>query len=145
MRDELMPALRQRLLNLVSKPHGGGLDATTADELAVEPGGGLGRDLAIEGDGGVDLDNKLAALAFVVGRCPLQEVARDVPTVGVEAADNARPPQRLKAADVGLDVAFDVPARDARRHPGELVVLLGLVEPVVAGGVGGDGLVDRAR
>ena len=34
---------------MVDEAHRRGLDAMAADELAIEPGGGLGRDLPVEG------------------------------------------------------------------------------------------------
>jgi hypothetical protein len=109
---------------------GGRLDAVPADELAVEPGRGVGVDLAIERDGGVHGDDDLAPRALVVGGGALQEVARDFPVVAIEPVDDAGAPQRLQAPNVGLNVPLDIAAGDARVGAGDLVVLPGLVEAV---------------
>lgn len=85
------------------------VDVMLADQLAIKPCGGL----PVEGDGGVDFDNELAARALVIGRCTFQEVAWDVPMVSIEPADNARPSQRFEAPHVGRDVTLHV----AGLHP----------------------------
>jgi hypothetical protein len=76
----------------------------TADELAVEPGGGLGIDLPIERDGGVHRDDNLAPLALVIGGGTLQEITWDLPVVAIEPVNDAGSTQRLQAPDMGLDV-----------------------------------------
>ena len=65
--DQLQSALLQGLLDLATETRRCGLQGTPADQLAIEPSGRLGPDLPVERDGRVHLDDKLAALPFVIG------------------------------------------------------------------------------
>src|SRR5262245_12450964 len=143
-REQLLLALLQGLLDLETEAHRRHLDPMPADQLAVQPGGGLGRNLAVERNGRMYLDAKLAALALLIGAGPRQEVWRNDPMVVVEAGDKARPAQRLQAPDVGLDVPLHITGGNTRSHPSDVVVLRGLVEPIIAGSVDGYGLVHRS-
>ena len=141
--DQGLVAPLQGLLDLSPEPHGRGLDRMPADQLAVEPGGGIGSDLPVKVHGGVNLDHELARVLLVVGRRLLQEVFGDLPMVGVQPLDDTCPAQSFEAPDVGLNMALDVAAGNALGQPGDLGVLPRLVEPLVAGGERGDGLIHR--
>ena len=75
------------------------------------------------------------------GPSRVQEVLGDLPMVGIQPFGDTRPAQGFEAPHVRLDVAFGVAAGNALGAPGDLRMLAGLVESVVAGGEGGDGLV----
>ena len=96
-----------------------------ADQLAVEPGGGIRADLAVEIHRRVNLDEELAALALVVGRRLLQEVLGDLPMIGIQPLNDARPAQSFEAPHVRLHVSRHVAAGNALRASGDLGMLLG--------------------
>src|SRR5262249_13675247 len=73
-REQLLLALLQGPLDLKTEAHRSRLDPMPADQLAVKPCGGLGRNLAVERKGRMYLDDKLVALALLIGAGPLQEV-----------------------------------------------------------------------
>src|SRR5690348_11884093 len=115
------------------------------DHLSVEPGRTIAGNLPVEADGReCPYSQPVATLAEVVGLPALDDVLRDLPMIGVDPLDKARPPQCFQAADVGTHESFGVLALPLKAVADTLQVPARLVDAVVFVGIAGNVAVGRS-
>src|SRR5579859_560254 len=119
--------------------------AVLGNNLSVEPSRTIAGNLPVEADRRErPYPQPVAALAQVVRLPTLDDVLRNLPMVGIDPLDKARPAQCFQAADVGADISLGVLTLPLKAAVDALQVAARPVDAIVLLGIAGDVAVGRS-